>query len=194
MRSLTNGTPNGTTHSIYDTRDRPIAETNGAGVTLREYIWLDDLPVAVDGANLATPTLLHVHNDHVGRPFMMTDAAQAVVWRAVYESFGKVHSITGSATLDARFPGQWFQLEAGLHYNWHRHYDPTLGRYAQPDPLGLAALRADGSSLYGYARQSPQIWVDPEGGSVPPGPTPPMEDWLQDRFHGNDYSVWSCTL
>jgi hypothetical protein len=24
--------------------------------------------------------------------------------------------------------GQWFQLESGLHYNWHRHYEPSLGR------------------------------------------------------------------
>ncbi|MEQ1713050.1 MAG: RHS repeat-associated core domain-containing protein, partial [Hyphomicrobium sp.] len=38
-------------------------------------------------------------------------------------------------TLNARFPGQWFQVESGLHYNWHRHYDPTIGRYTQPDPL-----------------------------------------------------------
>lgn len=36
-----------------------------------------------------------------------------------------------------RFPGQWFQLEAGLAYNWHRHYDSTTGRYTQADPLGL---------------------------------------------------------
>jgi RHS repeat-associated protein len=40
---------------------------------------------------------------------------------------------------DLRFPGQWFQLETGLAYNWHRHYDATTGRYLQPDPLGLSA-------------------------------------------------------
>ncbi len=61
--------------------------------------------------------------------------------------------------LDARFPGQWFQLESGLHYNWHRHYDPTLGRYTQPDPLGFV----DGPSVYGYAKLNPQIHVDPSG-------------------------------
>ena len=37
--------------------------------------------------------------------------------------------------MDIRFPGQWFQLETGLAYNWHRHYDATTGRYVQPDPL-----------------------------------------------------------
>jgi RHS repeat-associated protein len=33
-----------------------------------------------------------------------------------------------------RFPGQWFQMESRLAYNWHRHYDATTGRYVQPDP------------------------------------------------------------
>ena len=70
--------------------------------------------------------------------------------------------------------GQWYQLAARmrsghpkrrtkkcLHYNWHRHYDPTLGRYTQPDPLGFV----DGPSVYGYAGNSPQVYVDPEGHS-----------------------------
>ena len=68
----------------------------------------------------------------------MTDAAKNVVWKALYEPFGAVSSITGAAANAMRFPGQWFQLEAGLHYNWWRHYDPTLGRYTQVDPLGLS--------------------------------------------------------
>lgn len=73
--------------------------------------------------------------------------------------FGEVISVTGPASLDARFPGQWFQLESGLAYNWHRHYDASLGRYTQPDPLGVKA----GPSVYGYADGNPVMWVDPEG-------------------------------
>jgi len=46
-----------------------------------------------------------------------------------------------------------------LHYNWHRHYDPSLGRYTQPDPLGFV----DGPSVYGYARNSPYRYVDKDG-------------------------------
>ena len=59
------------------------------------------------------------------------------MWDATWLPWGGAHSITGTGVLNARLPGQWFQLEAGLHYNWHRHYDPTIGRYTQPDPLGL---------------------------------------------------------
>jgi RHS repeat-associated protein len=89
----------------------------------------------------------------------MTDAAKASVWDAVWQPWGGVHSITGTASLDARLPGQWFQAETGLHYNWHRQYDPTVGRYTQPDPLGFV----DGPSVYGYARGRPATSVDRDG-------------------------------
>ncbi|MBL8566761.1 MAG: RHS repeat-associated core domain-containing protein [Hyphomicrobiaceae bacterium] len=46
-----------------------------------------------------------------------------------------------------------------MHYNWHRHYDPTIGRYTQPNPLGFV----DGPSVYGYAGGTPYRSVDPEG-------------------------------
>lgn len=132
--------------------------------TVREYLWLPeggyagtDLPLAVvDGVNTASPVLYHVHADHLGRPIRMTDAAKAAVWLAVWQPWGAPQQITGSLVLNQRFPGQWFQLESGLHYNWHRHYDPSLGRYTQPDPLGFV----DGPSIYAYAGGSPQTFVD----------------------------------
>ncbi len=85
--------------------------------------------------------------------------------------WGPSPSITGTATLDARFPGQWFQSETGLHYNWHRQYDPTTGRYTQPDPLGFV----DGPSVYGYVKGLPQQLADFRGlaGDVIPFPRKP---------------------
>jgi RHS repeat-associated protein len=178
IRVVTNsGTLNGTRHYIHDRFGNVIAETNGtAGVagTLREYIWLPgaeiaptmdartvvDMPVAVvEGVNTTTPQTWMVHVDHLHRPVRMTNSTKAAVWQATWSPWGTPHQITGSAVLDARFPGQWFQLEAGLHYNWHRHYDASLGRYTQPDPLGFV----DGPSVYGYAGGSPGRWVDRTG-------------------------------
>ena len=140
VRRTLNMTPAGTTHLIHDAWDHVIVETNGAGTAVREYVWFGDLPVAVlDGsASTTNPTLLWVHADHLKRPDLMTDSAKAVVWKALYEPFGAVSSITGNAANTMRLPGQWYQLETGLHYNWWRHYDPTLGRYTQPDPLGIS--------------------------------------------------------
>jgi RHS repeat-associated protein len=120
--------------------------------------------LAVVNAVNTTPVTWYVHVDHLNRPFKMTTSTKASVWDAVWQPWGNAHTITGTAVLDARFPGQWFQLETGLDYNWHRSYDPSIGRYTQPDPLGFV----DGPSVFGYARGAPQIFVDPHGLSTTP--------------------------
>ncbi len=184
-RVITNsGSANGTTHFVHDQWGNIIAELDATGATVREYIWLVgaeiaptrgsrtqvDRPIAVVSNVNTTPALLTVHVDQLNRPAQMTDAAKAVVWSAVYSPFGGAYTITGSETLSARFPGQWFQLEAGLHYNWHRHYDPSLGRYTQPDPLGFV----DGPSVWAYARSAPTQLFDFQGLNSYPPKDPPQ--------------------
>jgi RHS repeat-associated protein len=95
---------------------------------------------------------------HIGQPVFATNTTGVKVWTASYTPFGGVRTVTGTP-VNARFPGQWFQSESGLHQNWMRDYDPTTGRYLEADPLGLV----DGASVYGYALQSPMMNVDPTG-------------------------------
>jgi RHS repeat-associated protein len=109
---------------------------------------------------VAAPKKLYaVHVDHLNRPIMLTDAAKLNVWWASYEPFGKVRATGGALTQNLGLPGQWFQLETGLAYNWHRHYDPTIGRYTTADPLGFV----DGPSVYAYAGNRPHQDVDENG-------------------------------
>lgn len=146
-------------HFVQDLHGNIIAEYSATGTLQREYIWLDERPLAVIDHSGTTPKTYHVHTDHLGRPVMMTDNSKSKVWEASYLPFGSVASITGPAAFNYRLPGQWFQLESGLHYNWHRHYDPTIGRYLQPDPLGMP----DGPNRWAYAQNSPLMFIDPEG-------------------------------
>jgi RHS repeat-associated protein len=167
------GAPAGTVHYLYDQDGHLIAEANAAtGAITRDYIWLAsndpvrrslgeggndpiDLPLAI----AENSTLTMVHADHLGRPTRMTDAARATVWQATWKPWGEVHSLSGSLTQNLRYPGQYFQIETGYHYNHHRHYDPMTGRYTQPDPLRFV----DGPSVYAYAGNSPYMNTDRDG-------------------------------
>jgi len=62
-------------------------------------------------------------------------------------------------TLNLRFPGQYYDAESELSYNYYRDYDPATGRYVESDPIGLAA----GSITYAYVKSNSVRYVDPTG-------------------------------
>jgi RHS repeat-associated protein len=90
----------------------------------------------------------------------MTDDTGTVVWEADYKPFGEA-GVNGKSTVvnNFRFSGQYFDQETGLHYNWHRYYNPATGRYLTPDPIGLEGK----INVYAYAGNNPINWIDPLG-------------------------------
>jgi YD repeat-containing protein len=95
QRVASNVVPAATTQYLYDESGHVIVETDGAGNSLREYVWLGDLPVAIiDQVNTASPVLYYVHADRLYRPIMVTDGAGASVWQATWTPFGAPLSIT----------------------------------------------------------------------------------------------------
>jgi len=148
-------------HFIYDLDGRLIAEHDGGtGVVLREYVYFGLMPVAFVSYDAAgTASVYAVHTDQVNMPQKLTDASGAVVHDRVYTPFGETISVTGTLTQTLRFPGQRNDSETGLFQNWHRDYDPTLGRYVQSDPIGLSG----GINTYAYVDGNPLGFVDPQG-------------------------------
>ncbi|RPH97280.1 MAG: hypothetical protein EHM68_08900 [Lysobacterales bacterium] len=98
-----------------------------------------------------------IHGDHLGTPQRVTDEAGQVVWSASYLPFGEAtvdEDPDGDGIayeLNPRFPGQYYDAESGLHYNYFRDYDPAIGRYLESDPLGLGG----GLNPYAYAKGNP---------------------------------------
>jgi RHS repeat-associated protein len=171
------------------------APSSGA-IAVRQIQWpyrLQTKPVFLDW--LITPAhavpansglLMYVHNDPLGTPQVMTDESGALVWAAQYDPFGKAAvnedpDGDGSlVTLNVRFPGQYYDQETELHYNYFRYYDPGTGRYLTSDPIGLEG----GLNTYAYVGGNPLVWSDSLGlaGSNVGNPRPPNNRSNRNRY------------
>ena len=149
---------NRTIHYHYDTNSLLIAETLADGTPLREYFYLGHEPLALREYE-TTPGTYYSLNDHLGTPQQLVKPDGTVVWKSAYLPYGEAQVQIGAITNNLRFPGQYFDAETGLHYNWHRFYDPENGRYISADPIGLDG----GMNLYAYVGNDPVNWVDPWG-------------------------------
>jgi RHS repeat-associated protein len=115
--------------------------------------------------NTGVAQLYFVHTDHLDTPRVITNQAQQVVWRWDHaEPFGADPangnpSGLGAFEFNPRLPGQYFDKETNLHYNYFRDYDPAIGRYIQSDPVGLNG----GVNTYAYVYDNPLRFTDPFG-------------------------------
>ena len=149
--------------------------------------------------------VFYIFSDQINTAREITNAAGVKVWQADPEPFGanlpnENPAGQGKFTYNQRFPGQYFDKETGLHYNYYRDYDPQTGRYVQSDPIGLDG----GINTYGYVHASPLSRTDPFGlapkvvvcvnGVCPPIPPPglvdpmdqPLEPSPKPSFPSND--------
>ena len=145
-----------TTVYLHD-GDRVIMEYDGAsGDVLRRYVHgpgLDELVCMV-----APSSRHYYHFDSLGSVIALSDESGAVEERYAYSPFGIVDEPSGIGNLYL-YTGREHDEETGLYYYRARHYDPQLGRFLQPDPLGYM----DGMNLYTYVDNSPLNWIDPFG-------------------------------
>ncbi len=146
-----------TVQYVYGLNGLLYGEYTNAGVLIREYVYLNDVPLAQIDAG--TPEVLtYLHPDHLDTPRYATNTGGTQVWAANADAFG-VGTPSGSATVNLRMPGQYYDSESGLFYNWNRYYSPDIGRYISSDPIGLKA----GLNTFNYASVSPVMYRDPTG-------------------------------
>lgn len=161
---------------VYDEAGRLIQTGNVPPVGLtrtlvpeQRLLWLDDQLVGVKikaTTGAYAGELLYAHTDHLGTPRALSrpSVSNSVVWRWPLETsaFGQ-HPAQSDPdgdgqvlTFNLRYPGQYFDSESGLHYNYFRDYEAGVGRYIESDPIGLRG----GISTYGYVGSRPLYAVD----------------------------------
>jgi len=156
-----------------------IAEFDGLGAQPKAYGYAPNSTWTTNPLFMKQgPEYYFYHNDHLGTPQKMTSVSGAVVWSAKYESFGKAEVDPGSTVVNnLRLPGQYYDQETGLHYNFHRYFLPMVARYFRTDPLGFNA----GPNCYTYAFQNPVNLTDPFGlrsNFRPPIPFPGAQELI----------------
>jgi hypothetical protein len=60
------------TQLVFDRFGHLLTEANGSGAAQKEYIWLDDVPVAIVDDTAAAPVLYFIHTDQFGTPQKLT--------------------------------------------------------------------------------------------------------------------------
>jgi len=150
VRKITNGQ---TVYFVFDQQGKLIEEL---GATITDYVFLNDCPLA----KIENGTINYIHVDHLGTPIKMTDAQKQLTWEINVMPFGEMLNITETTTNNLRLPGQYYDAETGLNYNYFRDYNPVIGRYVEVDPVGMLKGR---NHMFTYVQNNPINLKDPLG-------------------------------
>jgi RHS repeat-associated protein len=108
----------------------------------------------------------YIETDQLGTPRQVATTNNGLRWSWDYfgTTFGETlpnenPSGLGNFTFNLRFPGQYYDVETGTHYNYFRDYEPQTGRYAQSDPIGLQGAM----NTYAYVGSAPLGASDARG-------------------------------
>ena len=136
---------------------------------------------------------VHQHPDR--SVWMITGPAGSILERYAYTAFGERSVLDPwGAPIDRSpnseignrlgFQGHLHEPGSGLIHMRARFYDPSMGRFVSPDPLGTV----DGSNLYAFVGNAPLLFADPfglEAGAIAQtalglsiaGPAGPDDSW-----------------
>ena len=147
----------------YDENGQLLGEYSNTAAAQAEYVYLDSTPIAV----VKSGSPAYIETDHLGTSRQVVDRATNVVlwrWDFLDNTFGAntANASPGGGKaypFNLRFPGEYFDGEARLHYNYFRDYEAAAGRYVESDPDGLRA----GLNTYSYVHNGPIRGRDPLG-------------------------------
>ncbi|HKQ99011.1 MAG TPA: RHS repeat-associated core domain-containing protein, partial [Candidatus Polarisedimenticolia bacterium] len=101
--------------------------------------------------------------DHLGTARLALDREGNTVAAARFGPYGEAAGNPPSPEGWLRYGGARVQDGSGLVVMGWRHYDPTLGRFLEPDPMVGSPLDTQALNRYAYARDNPVNLNDPDG-------------------------------
>ena len=102
----------GTRHYLYDEDGRLLAEHDGtSGALVREYVWLDTMPLALVSGPVSTPAYTWITSGNLGEPLLLTDASGALASSVTRDPWGNPVLLAGGVPLELGYPGQWKDLD-----------------------------------------------------------------------------------
>ena len=150
---------------IYVFDGRLLAEYDGYGVCLREYIYIGAKMVAEYQPQ--TGKYYYCTTDQIGSTRIVTDDMGNIVYAAAHDPYGGVQQTwVNLFNPELKFSGKEQDSESALYYFGARYYDPTLYRFLSPDPViptERALYNPQRWNLYGYCLGDPINLVDPFG-------------------------------
>ncbi len=158
--------PAGTTYFVYDEQGHLIGEYDASGAVRQEIVYLAR-HAGGERASVGVRRRRHLSDlqrspQHAAAHHRCGESnGMGVATRHVRCGCGERESERASATFafNLRFPGQYYDAETGLHYNYFRDYDPSVGRYVESDPIGLKG----GINTFSYVDNSPTSKKDALG-------------------------------
>jgi len=147
------------TQIVYDPSGAKLALMSGQSL-VKAFIALPGQATAI----YTSSGLDHYrHSDWLGSARLTSSPSQSYVSGVAYAPFGETYAQSGTA--DLSFTGQNPDTTSGNYDSLFREYS-MQGRWASPDPAGLAAVDpTDPQSWnrYAYVRNMPVMLTDPSG-------------------------------
>lgn len=121
-------------------------------------------------ANQSDDVVLYL-NDSLGSAIAAFDEAGELCWQESYTPYGQKTVLEDSFTPEGcgtiseerGFTGHTEDFKTDLVYMQQRYYDPTIGRFLSIDPVGPLVGDPGSINRYSYARNTPYVYIDPDG-------------------------------
>ncbi|HEU5352767.1 MAG TPA: RHS repeat-associated core domain-containing protein [Terracidiphilus sp.] len=136
-----------------------LAQTDGSGNPVNEYIYFDGMRIA---RRDASGNVYYSFGNELGSP-TVTTAAGSLCYDADFFPFGGERAYTSTCAPNHKFAGMEQDSSTGLYRTIFRQYAANNGRWLSPDPYRGSYDPSNPQSMnrYAYVGNMPMNYIDP---------------------------------